>query len=146
MKVFLTQKRLLEIESSVAELRNGKYKTKFAKMVRKATRHIWTELKEWYEVIEEKRKEFGEQNPKSGRHEIKPGTDGARIFEEETREAMKEMIELSVEAIPESEFEKYVPETSGSLLDDLVGVIINDGSDPLDMRSDDDPEKDADKE
>jgi hypothetical protein len=140
MKVKLTEKRILEIEGSIAELRNGKHKTKFALMVRKATRQLIEELKDWYATIEEKRKEYGELDEKTNRYMVKPGSENAAKFEAETRDALTIVHTFAIEAIPLSEFEKYVPDTSAQLLDDLIGIVINDGTDPVDMTP---PEEEA---
>ncbi len=133
MKVRLTEKKLLEIESSVAELRNGKYATKFSLMVRKATAPIVAELRDWYETMSEKREEFGEKDPKTGAFAVKPGTPKAEQFEAEARDALNVIAEFDIPAIPVKDFEEYVPEVSATMLDNLLGIIINDGSDPVDM-------------
>lgn len=128
MKVVLTLRHLLEIEESLVSLRKEKHRTKFARQVKEATRPFYTALKEWYEYVDEKQRELGEQNPTTGRWAIKPGTDAGKEFEKETRALMDEFYELTVNAIPYSEFEKSVPNATGEMIDDLTGIVLDDGN------------------
>jgi hypothetical protein len=127
MKVKMTLRSLLMRESSLAELRRAKVKTKFSRMIKKAIRPLWDDLKEYYETVEEKRKEYGEQNPKTGKWEVKPATDNFKAFEEDLKDAMDDITEYKVEAIPAKTFDEAFPESSAEFLEDLAGVIVDEG-------------------
>ena len=127
MKVKLSLRSLLMRESSIAELRRAKVKTKFSRMIKKAIRPLWDDLKEYYETVEEKRKEYGEQNPKTGKWEVAPATDKFKEFEADLKGAMDDISTYAVEAIPASEFDKAFPESSAEFLEDLAGVVVDEG-------------------